>query len=320
MTFAPALVAGGREPVRGRRHEDRGRRRLRRPARGALRGAQPGLRFVRAMRLGPDDPGSPDHRRGLLRGGRPPSGGRLEGRRGVASRADRARAGRERTVRRPSHRRDRQAGGRQGLLPRHRGPRRVGRDLARAGIVGDLIPLAVEVDVRGSGGVKIPRSWKPCSIPSSRIAPCASPRPAPGRRQRRRPPRARRPESARPSASAAARRSTPGSVYSLWASDFSPRSNGAQRRRLTLGLNISRPYACPCPGPRKTGADGTAMAEPPPHPIRRRPSATEILSPVCLGRNGTHVRGCTCSRSRHAPEESGTGTGTGTRAEDSPWH
>src|SRR6185312_9889385 len=27
--------------------------------------------------------------------------------------------------------------------------------LARAGVVGDLLPLAVEVDVRGSGGVKI---------------------------------------------------------------------------------------------------------------------------------------------------------------------
>jgi radical SAM-linked protein len=30
-----------------------------------------------------------------------------------------------------------------------------GDDLARAGIVGDLVPIAVEVDVRGSGGVKI---------------------------------------------------------------------------------------------------------------------------------------------------------------------
>src|SRR5260370_29280950 len=120
-------------------------------------GAQPGLRFVGGARLGPSDPGINrvfDVARyvvGIARAG----SGRYGDPAWIQERIHVARDGRELAVVRRiegigkridvrDYLRQVVLGGEEGALV-----------LARAGIVGDMSTLSVEVDIRGSGGVKI---------------------------------------------------------------------------------------------------------------------------------------------------------------------
>ena len=187
--------------------------------------------------------------------------------------------GREGAVRGPAHRRDRQASGRARLSPRGRARRRrAAASLARAGIVGDLIPVSVDVDVRGSGGVKIAEVVEAAiGAPTSRTAPCASrsesgsltgassrrwssPRSASrGRRGRSHPTKTRRPNALWPSRAP---------------SGWTARAEQAERA-AHLGV-LARPdvaavrWPRPCPGAVLRVGEQRAIAHVRPAPRRRR--------------------------------------------------
>jgi radical SAM family uncharacterized protein/radical SAM-linked protein len=119
-------------------------------------GAQPGLRFVGGARLGPEDPGvnrvidTARYAVGI------PRSAVAAGDAGawIAERIAIALAAPELVVIRRIDGVGKKVNVREFL--RSIGPSAAAAEaLARAGVVGDLLPLAVEVDVRGSGGVKI---------------------------------------------------------------------------------------------------------------------------------------------------------------------
>ena len=151
-------LARRREPLRGRRHQDRRRPRRRRVARGALRRARSrGCASSAARASARTTRGSrrsstwPRYVVGVPRAAVASRGGeawlRERDRRGA--RGARARRG-------APHRRDRQASGRARLPPHDRARRRGRRRASRApASSATWSPSLVEVDVRGSGGVKI---------------------------------------------------------------------------------------------------------------------------------------------------------------------
>jgi radical SAM family uncharacterized protein/radical SAM-linked protein len=120
-------------------------------------GAQPGLRFVGGARLGPQDAGVTrivDTARYVVgvpravleaRGGEP----------WLRDRVERARAAASLVVVRRIDGIGKKVEVRELLRTIEPGGADAADALARAGIAGDLVPLAVEVEIRGSGGVKI---------------------------------------------------------------------------------------------------------------------------------------------------------------------
>ncbi len=119
-------------------------------------GAQPGLRFVGATRLGPDDPGITKvidvatYVVGVPRSAIASRGGEAW----LRERIEAALAAPELVVVRRIDGIGKRVDVRDFLRSIAVAPESA-PDLARAGIVGDLASVAVEVDVRGSGGVKI---------------------------------------------------------------------------------------------------------------------------------------------------------------------
>jgi radical SAM family uncharacterized protein/radical SAM-linked protein len=120
-------------------------------------GAQPGLRFVGGARLGPSDPGInrvvdvASYVVGIARAG----SGRYGDPAWIQERIDMACDGRELVVVRRIEGISKRIEVREYLRQVVLGGEESGQILARAGIVGDMSALSVEVDIRGSGGVKI---------------------------------------------------------------------------------------------------------------------------------------------------------------------
>jgi len=120
-------------------------------------GAQPGLRFVGGARLGPQDAGVTrivDTARyvvGVPRAALEACGGESW----LRERVEQARAAESLVVVRRIDGIGKKVDVREFLRSIDLGDTGAAHALARAGVVGDLLPLVVEVEIRGSGGVKI---------------------------------------------------------------------------------------------------------------------------------------------------------------------